>query len=91
MTYESMSFKAPENILSQTVNDEMVLFNLETEVYFSLDEVGARFFGLLTSDLPFEDVLAVLETEYEVERAVLRRDLENFVGALLEKNLLEKA
>jgi hypothetical protein len=36
-------------------------------------------------------VLAALETEYEVERAVLRRDLENFVGALLEKNLLEKA
>jgi hypothetical protein len=91
MKYESMNFKAPENILSQTVNDEMVLFNLETEVYFSLDEIGARFFGLLTSDLPYEDVLTRLEEEYEVERSVLQGDLEKFVESLLETNLLEKS
>ena len=90
MSNESERFVVPENILSQQVNDEMVLFNLETEVYFSLDAVGARFFDILKSGDDYESMLNALEDEFDVDRNRLKNDFNALVEKLLEKKLLAR-
>ncbi len=68
----------------------MVLLNLETEQYFGLNEVGAHIVTRLTQQ-PFEEALAGLRNDFEVDGSVLQRDVENLVAELVQAGLLERS
>ena len=70
-----------EDILSQEVNGETVLRDLNGETYFGLNEVGTRIWQLLQAKPTLQDMLGVLLDEYDVSR----KQLENDVGDLLTR------
>ena len=70
-----------EEVLSQEVNGETVLLDLEGESYFGLDEVGTRVWQLLQAKSTVADTLDTLFKEYDVSREQLESD----VGELWEK------
>jgi len=67
----------------------MVLLNLESEQYYGLDEVGARILTRIT-EAPLDTAIASLESDYEVDPAVLRRDIDNLIEQLTGAGLLER-
>ncbi len=77
------------DVMFRTVGDEAVILNLKTELYLGLDPVGTRMWELLTKSASIEEAFAALLSEYEVEDAKLRTDLEEFIGKLLEQGLVE--
>jgi hypothetical protein len=77
-----------ENVFSQEVDGEIVLLDMESENYFGLDEIGAAFWQLLQSHEILQDVLERLLEMYDVEEAVLQKDLESFVKRLDENGLV---
>lgn len=81
-------YKQPDHVLCQTVDNEMVLLNLDTESYYALDEIGLRFWQVLLEVNTLEDALDTLETEYDVDRNTLSRDLTEFASKLHAKGLL---
>ena len=74
-------FSISDEVLSQEVNGETVLLDLEGESYFGLNEVGTRIWQLIQSDNTVGETLDTLTDEYEVSREQLESD----VGALLSK------
>ena len=74
-------FKLSENVLSQEVNGETVLLDLNGEAYFGLNEVGTRIWQLLKLECTIAEALNTLSDEYDVARD----QLENDVGDLLDK------
>jgi len=74
-------YLAAPDVLFQRVGDEGVLLDLASERYFSLNEVGARFWELLAEDASLARALAVLVQEYEVSDQVLRADLDDLLAA----------
>lgn len=74
-------FKLSDEVLSQEVNGETVLLDLEGESYFGLNEVGTRIWQLLQEETTIEDTLNTLSDEYDVSRQQLECD----VGDLLDK------
>jgi len=74
-------FKISDEVLSQEVNGETVLLDLEGESYFGLNEVGTRIWQLLQTETTIEDILNTLTDEYDVSRIQLECD----VGELLDK------
>jgi hypothetical protein len=74
-------FNISEEVLSQEVNGETVLLDLEGEAYFGLNEVGTRIWQLLQSEPTVVETLNTLSEEYDVSR----EQLENDVGDLLDK------
>ena len=84
------AFAIPSQVLYREVDRQMVLLNLETEQYFGLNEVGAHIVTRLT-ELPFDEALAALTNDFEADRNVLHRDVENLVGDLLQAGLLKRA
>jgi len=74
-------FSVSEEVLSQEVNGETVLLDLEGESYFGLDEVGTRVWQLLQAKSTVADTLDTLFQEYDVSQEQLESD----VGELLEK------
>jgi len=74
-------FNISEEVLSQEVNGETVLLDLEGEAYFGLNEVGTRIWQLLQAEPTVVETLNTLSDEYDVSR----EQLENDVGDLLDK------
>lgn len=78
---------APD-VMFRIVGDESVLLHLKSETYLGLDPVGTRMWTLLTESESIEKAYAALLGEYEVEGQCLRRDLEDFIGKLVEHDLV---
>ena len=78
----------PEDVLVRELDGQSVLLNLETEQYFSLDEVGTRMWELLTASPSIQAAYDALLAEYDVTPDLLRSDLQTLVERLAEKGLL---
>jgi len=77
-----------EDVLVRELDGQSVLLNLETEQYFSLDEVGTRMWELLTASPSIQGAYDALLAEYDVAPDLLHGDLEKLIERLTEKGLL---
>lgn len=77
-----------DQVLTQTLDDEVVLLHLVTGRYFGLEPIGSRIWQLLGELGDTEAVLAQLLTEYQVDEARLRQDLDDLLASLIEAQLL---
>ena len=79
----------PPHVLVRFLDRESVFLNLETERYFGLDETGTRMWQLVTAapniDAAYQDLLA----EFDVEAELLRMNLTELLGRLVDNGLLE--
>jgi hypothetical protein len=85
---DESTFVVPEHVLARKTGDEVVLLNLDSEQYYGLDEVGARFFELIEDGTPFGAAIETLLAEYQVERGTLVADLASVVGDLQRNGLV---
>jgi len=77
-----------EGVLLQELAGEAVLLNLESEAYFGLDDVGTRMLQVLAKADSIGAAQEQLLAEYEVEPAVLQRDLLALIGELAAHGLV---
>lgn len=78
-------------VACQKVGEEIVLLHLETGIYYGLDPVGARVWELLVLSGTLQNVLEVLETEYEVDAGTLERDVTRLLEELLTQGLVRRS
>jgi hypothetical protein len=83
--------RAPEHVLMRELAGEAVLLNLDSEIYYGLDETGTRMWQALTGEPTIQAAYDALLAEYDVAPEVLRQDVEELLGRLLEHGLLELA
>jgi hypothetical protein len=79
-----------ENALAQELNGEVVILNIESETYYSLNAVGSRIWLLLSS---LENVKALIEQllqVYVVDEVRFHADVTAFVEKLVEEGLLSR-
>jgi Coenzyme PQQ synthesis protein D (PqqD) len=78
----------PSHVLVRLMDKEAVLLNLETEIYFGLDETGTRMWQLTTTAPDIATAYEQLLGEYDVEAESLRQHLAELLTELTEKGLL---
>ena len=86
--HASRQFSISDQVLSQEVNGETVLLNLEGEAYFSLNEVGTRIWQLLADGKPLGEIHDILQTQFVVDAERCKSDVDEFVADLLNRNLV---
>ena len=79
----------PSLVLFTTVDEDVVLLNTRTNKYYALDEVGARFWNLLSEGKTLRETHQTLLEEYEVEPPQLEQDLLELLADLQENGLVE--
>ena len=80
---------APKHVLVRLLDQESVLLNLQTERYFGLDETGTRMWQLVTTSPNIDAAYQELLAEYDVQPELLRENLTELVGHLVEHGLLQ--
>ena len=77
-------------MLVRSVDDELVLLNLDNEEYYGLDEVGTAIWNAVTKYPDLESALEELGEDFDVDRATLERDVNALLERLSERGLVER-
>jgi hypothetical protein len=86
----SFNFSIPESVLVQELNSEIVLLNMDSESYYSLNAVGSRMWQMLTQSGDLEGTIEQLLRVFFIDETRLRQDVTALVEELLEEGLLIK-
>jgi hypothetical protein len=81
--------RVPDDVLISRLQEESVILNLDSERYFGLDDVGTRFLSVLTTADSIDEAYQSLAEEYDVDREMLRQDLEALIQNLLQKGIIK--
>jgi hypothetical protein len=79
----------PPHVLVRNVERESVLLNLETEKYFGLDETGTRMWQLIMASPNIDAAYRELLAEFDVEPEILKTNLTELLGRLMENGLIQ--
>src|SRR6266853_5183934 len=85
----SQQVVASPDVMIRSVGEESVLLNLRTELYLGLDPVGTRMWEALVESPSIQQAYELILAVFDVGDEELRRDLEEFIGKLLEYQLVE--
>lgn len=77
-----------KDVVFRELGGEAVILNLETGIYFGLNEVGTRVWQLAGEDGSLAKICSILADEYDVAAPVLERDVLQLVGELCAKGLM---
>lgn len=75
--------------VSTSLEDEAVILNLKDGVYYGLDPVGARVWGLLQQPQSVGAIREILLQEYEVDPERCEQDLLRLLQELAARGLIE--
>lgn len=78
----------PREVVSQVLDQECLLLNTATEMYYGLDGLGAQIWQSLAEDGDTAMTLAQLRTQYDVDDVTLRQDFSGLIEKLRAKGLL---
>lgn len=86
----STRIRPADDVLFQEIQGEGVLLNVASGVYLGLDQVGTRFWQLITDSQNLDEVVGVMLDEYEVSRERLERDLLALASRMLSEGLVRE-
>jgi len=87
LTEETRLRLADENVWSG-LGDAVVILDLASSAYLSLDDVGAAVWGSLAESCTVGELEAGLAAVYDVDPAKLRKDLRAFLADLVDRGLV---
>lgn len=83
------AWTAPDpDVVTQRLEDELIVVHLRTNRIFVLNQTGARFWELLTSGLARSEIEDRLLREFEIGENDLRGEVDDFVVALSSEELV---
>lgn len=78
-----------DTALIREIEGESVLLDLNTETYFSLDDVGSDVLNAVIDAADMDAALAVLLETYDVEKPVLYNDVVKLLQELKDAGLID--
>lgn len=85
----SRRMRVKDSIVCAALDNESVLLNIETGIYFGLNTMGTQIWRLLEEGNSEDQLYLKLLEDYDIEPAQLQADLRVFFDLLLEKGLAE--
>jgi len=82
------SLAVAPDVVFRELDGEAVILNLESGIYFGLDQVGTRIWQLIQEHGSLQKVFETMCDEYDVGSDTLERDLLQLVDELYAKGLV---
>jgi hypothetical protein len=78
------------DLIVQSLDQDVVMANIDTGHYFGLDRSSKRIWELLEQPKTVGDVCTQLVREFKVEREVCERDVLAFVNEMAREGLVQR-
>lgn len=88
----NIKWKVSPDVLSSSIEEEVVLMSLEAGFYFSLDPVGSHIWEILSKKpAAIPELVDHLMEEYDVDRQTCVNDVQAFIDHMVTKKLIMMA
>ncbi len=77
-----------QGVMFQQLQEEAVLLNLDSGLYFGLDPIGTRIWNLLAEGRSLPQIVSTIMAEYQVEIEQCTTDLLKLLGDLEAQGLI---
>lgn len=76
------------DVVAKTIDEVAVLLNLTNEMYYSLNEVGARVWELADGQRSIAAIVDAVAAEYDADRNQIRDDVQSLLAELAAEGLV---
>jgi hypothetical protein len=76
------------DVILEDFSDEVVIVNLASGNYYSIDAVGAEIWAMIQSQAAAGEITTHLSREYEGDPTTIGQAVTKFIGELLSENLI---
>jgi len=87
---EEDQFVRTERVLDSSVDDERIVLDTDSEMYYGLNRVGAYLWDELEEPHTVEELVASTTEEFDIEPPECQYDVQTFLTELLEVDLIER-
>ena len=84
-----MNYRAFSNCVACDYADGIAVLNLQTNIYYSLDPVGATVWAALVPGADIATIVAAVTEEFDVTAEVCKPDIESLLSDMAAQNLVE--
>ena len=89
MINKDTEFKISSNVVTSELNNQSVILNLNTGVYFQANELGTFIISELKNYTDITTLQEKISLSFNVSNEVYKDELKKFIDTLIEKNLLK--
>lgn len=75
-------------IIHETIEEEVIIINLDNGNYYSLDKVGAYIWGFVESGATAGEIVKEIARRYEGSRAVIETAVDQLITELQQEDLI---
>lgn len=75
-------------VIRETFDDEVVIINLDSGNYYSLDKVGAEIWSLIEQAVTAGEMIEDIARQYEGERLEVEKAVAQFLSELEQENII---
>ncbi len=86
---QSLNYSIPSTVILQIVDDETLLFDSKTELFFTLNETGTLMWEVISKNTSLVTVYKELLEMFNIPEKQLQEDLFAFTKALFEQGLFQ--
>ena len=79
-----------DGVLDSSVDDERVVLDTDSEIYYGLNEVGAHLWEQLEKPRSVDELVTSTAEEFDVATSECREDVRSFLADLLDVGLVER-
>lgn len=76
------------DVISQRLENTMILLHLRTNRFYELNRTGARFWELIESGLSQDEIRERMMEEFEVDPVELAREMKDLLDSMEKENLI---
>ncbi len=76
------------SVINETIEGESVIINLNTGMYYSLDNIGAIIWAALENRHSVEDIAAFLASHYQIDAEDVETTVNDLINQLLNEELI---
>ena len=84
----SSTYRISPNAVHETFEDEVVVINMISGSYFSLNATGLEIWALLEQNHSLQSVVNAMQSKYEGEPDTIQLAVEKLVGELCDEDLI---
>ena len=88
---DTTRFAISDDTVAEEIEGELVILDLQGDVYFSLNPVGRVIWEAIADEESFGEVVDRICEEFEVDRETASHDARDFLKDALERELLSVA
>ncbi|NNE24795.1 MAG: PqqD family protein [Rhizobiales bacterium] len=83
------TFTIPVHVRAQQLEDQMVILDLRSGIYFGLNLVGSRIWELIKQGRTADEIAAVVVEEFDAPANEIEADVTALIGELVSRKLVE--